>query len=181
MCPSCIVGTSYIRTSGTSMAAPMISGLVADLLQVHPTWTPDQVKAALTTPSAYANPALEEIDANRLLKLATPAPANQGLTPNNLISDAAGDIDYSLSSWSLSSWSTATGSQSAGFSLSSWSCTCTGASTASTSPSLSSWSLSSWSTLDPLVDNPGAVRGGSSQGAKAIADAVAYASGHPRH
>ena len=29
------------------MAAPMIAGLVADLLQVHPGWTPDQVKGDL--------------------------------------------------------------------------------------------------------------------------------------
>jgi hypothetical protein len=164
------------------MAAPMISGVVADFLQTHPTWTPDQIKAAVTTSGLYTNSGLQEIDANKLSKLTVPPPpANQGLTPNNLITDAAGDINYSLSSWNLSSWSTATGAQRAGFSLSSWSCTCTGAGTGAASPSLSSWSLSSWSTLDPLVDNPGAVRGTSTPAAKAIADAIAYAAKHPRH
>jgi serine protease AprX len=186
LCPSCIVSGQYIRTSGTSMAAPMISGVVADLLQVHPGWTPNQVKAALTSPGAYSNAALQEIDANQLARLLPPPPANQGLTPNNLIMDSAGDINYSLSSWSLSSWSVASGSQAAGFALSSWSCTCTGAGTGSTSPSfgswsLGSWSLSSWSTLDPLVDDPGVVRGTTTSAAKAIARAAAYAAKHPHH
>ena len=36
------------------MAAPMISGLVADLLQIHPNWTPDQVKGVLTSPLVTA-------------------------------------------------------------------------------------------------------------------------------
>ena len=37
----------YFELSGTSMATGVVSGMVADLLQAHPTMTPDQVKARL--------------------------------------------------------------------------------------------------------------------------------------
>lgn len=38
---------NYFLLSGTSMATPVLSGAVADLLQAQPTLTPDQVKAML--------------------------------------------------------------------------------------------------------------------------------------
>ncbi len=37
----------YLRSSGTSFAAPMVSGICALLLQAHPEWGPDEVLQAL--------------------------------------------------------------------------------------------------------------------------------------
>ncbi len=45
--PKALWAPSYIRGSGTSQASAVTAGAVALLLQAHPTWTPDQVKAAL--------------------------------------------------------------------------------------------------------------------------------------
>jgi serine protease AprX len=151
-CPTCVVGNGqYIRTSGTSMAAPMISGLVADLLQIHPNWTPDQVKGDLTSSAVTDNSSLQEPNAVKAALLWNPPLADQGLTPNTLISAAAGNINYNLSSWSLSSWSRAKGPLRAGFALSSWSCDgCAASSGTDAVPSFGTWSLGSWSTVRPL-------------------------------
>jgi hypothetical protein len=125
----------------------MISGLVADLLQARPRLTPDEVKGAITAPSASENPAFQEPSAIKVGFDYNPQPANQGLTPSQLLG-ADGNVNYSLGSWSMGSWSTAQGSLSAPFAMGSWSCeSCTGGS--NVDPSLGSWSMGSWSTLSP--------------------------------
>src|SRR4051794_1832621 len=131
LCPTCVFGGGqYIRAGGTSMAAPMVAGAVADVLQSHPSWTPDQVKAALklganTLPSA----GVKTLEVNKTNDANPTTPANQNLTPNTLIDPSTGDIDYTRSSWSRSRWSEATD-----LLRSSW--------------SHSSWSRSSWSSTD---------------------------------
>ena len=47
--PAGIIGGRFFRGSGTSQAAALTSGAVADLLSVNPNLTPDQVKNALLT------------------------------------------------------------------------------------------------------------------------------------
>ena len=147
-CSTCIVGNGqYIQTSGTSMAAPVISGLVADLLQIHPNWTPDQVKGDLTSPAVTENSSFREPNAVKAAFVLSPPLADQGLTPSTLINGKTGNIDYSRSSWSRSSWSRANGPLRAGFALSSWNCKdCT----ASGSGGSAAPSLSSWTTVEPL-------------------------------
>jgi serine protease AprX len=147
MCPSCIVSGEYIRAGGTSMSAPMVAGAVADMLQVHPEYSPDQVKAAVMVNGRNVLAStLEEVSVNGLVYSGLPSTnPNAGLEPNNLVNPSTGAIDYTRSSWSRSSWSRSSWSRSS-WSRSSWSCACSRTSSGSIDPTRSSWSRSSWST-----------------------------------
>src|SRR5919204_3470715 len=54
--PERIVAPGYMWMSGTSFAAPVVAGIAADLLALHPGWTPDQIKGALMLSAAQAGP-----------------------------------------------------------------------------------------------------------------------------
>ncbi len=81
--PGAVLGDRFFRGSGTSQAAAVVSGQVADLLQQRPGLTPDQVKALLRG-SATSLPAADVqaqgqglVRTATLLQAATPA-ASQG-------------------------------------------------------------------------------------------------------
>jgi serine protease AprX len=79
-----MVGLDRIQLSGTSFAAPVVSGTVAQMLSRNPSWTPDQVKGALmrTARQVPINPraaGVGQITATRAVtSKATPNP-NAGL------------------------------------------------------------------------------------------------------
>jgi hypothetical protein len=76
-----------------------------------------------------------------------PRPANQGLTPSQLLG-SDGNVNPSMGSWSMGSWSTAQGALSAPFAMGSWSCeSCTAS---SGDPAGVNSSMGSWSTMSPL-------------------------------
>jgi serine protease AprX len=147
LCPSCIVSGQYIRVGGTSMAAPMVSGAVADMLQLRPNLTPDQVKAAIVGGGRKVlGTSTSEVSANDLVYGGIPTTnPNQGLTPNSMINASTGQIDYSRSTWSRSTWSRSTWSRST-WSRSTWSCNCSKTSSGTIDPTRSTWSRSTWST-----------------------------------
>ena len=151
LCPACILGNGYIRASGTSMSAPVVSGAAALLLEKYPQLTPDQVKGTLlqyTRPAPGGANVVSPFAAIKGVRDSGPVAANQGLVPNEAVDAVTGDVDETRSRWSRSRWSTAEGDLSAGFARSSWSCAdCGDSSGESVDETRSSWSRSSWSSL----------------------------------
>ncbi len=127
------------------MAAPAISGLVADLLQVHPRWTPNQVKGVLTSSGVSGSGALQEPNAVKAI-LDWRAPlADQGLTPSNLVDAATGSVNLSLGTWNLATWNRATGDLRAGFAGSSYTCkTCAAKTGGTVNSTLATWGMGTW-------------------------------------
>ena len=146
---NCLTGNGqYIQTSGTSMAAPAISGLVADLLQIHPQWTPDQVKGVLTSSAVTDNSSFREPNAVKAALDLNPPPANQGLKPSSLLNTVTGNVNYNLATWSLATWSRATGALRADYTARSYDCTsCSATPTGNVNSSLATWNLATWTTV----------------------------------
>jgi serine protease AprX len=154
LCSTCVTPDGqYFTVGGTSMAAAVVSGIVADVVQVHPDYSPNQVKAILRAASRNVKGVGVEVAADYAV-IANPneiAPANSGLTPNQLVDPASGDIDYTRAGWSRAGWSstdpTHAGWSHAGWSRAGWSCaTCSSDVDPTTvDPSLAGWSHAGWS------------------------------------
>jgi serine protease AprX len=148
-CPTCVIGGAYFQASGTSLAAPIVAGIAADLLAAHPGWTPAQVKGAIVHTAASVAGGDHEVD-GFAANAASGAQlsSDQGLTPSTLIDPATGSIDYSTASWSTASWSTATNPLTASWSTASWSCEdCSPAQRANFGPNTASSSTLGWTTM----------------------------------
>jgi hypothetical protein len=146
--PAARIGDRWFRGSGTSQAAAVVSGLVAQLLQQRPGLSPDQVKALLVSgavPVDGADASAEgagEADAAGSAAQPTPSASavaqsfpravldlrRLNLTGTNRHS-AIGDDRWAGSTWSGSTWSGSTWSGST-WSGSTW--------------SGSTWSAASW-------------------------------------
>ena len=94
-CPSCVVSNQYLRIGGTSMAAAVVSGAAALLIEEHPEWTPNEVKAAMIdkrrpVPGTGDEVAVDDArgaSGDGLL-------ANADLVPSSFIDLATGTVDW---------------------------------------------------------------------------------------
>jgi serine protease AprX len=147
--PDHVVQPGYMELSGTSFAAPIVSGIAALILGKHPDWTADQVKGALmkgARPLPRAGTALGvgEVVAGRSIEMSNPPNPNSALgqfitpdaTTGGLVFDAASwaATAKANASWADASWADASWAESA-WDVASW---------ADASWADASWATASW-------------------------------------
>ncbi len=102
----------YFRLSGTSMAAPMVVGVVALMLQKDPSLTPDQVKyrllnssrRSLSVPLDGSNVAFRYMDGLAVVNATSKKTANTGLQASQLLWSGSEPINWSSVNWSSVNW-----------------------------------------------------------------------------
>jgi serine protease AprX len=110
--PDRVVDSNYIRLSGTSMAAPVVAGVVALILERFPNLTAGQVKWLLTeTMKAYPGQVgsaglVDPVAALARAEQGNVGSANAGVTPNTTVADGMAQIQLqnSASFWDASFW-----------------------------------------------------------------------------
>ncbi|MGH3103938.1 MAG: S8 family serine peptidase [Gaiellaceae bacterium] len=163
--PDRIVAPGYLRLSGTSFAAPVVSGMAAQILARNPSWTPDMVKGALMK-TARRMPDASFLEQGRgEVNLVRAAYARSVPNPNEglerfVVSDPAGgsgevfdaaawydamknDAAWDSAAWSSSAWSDAAWNDAA-WSTSAW---------ADSAWSDSAWADSAWADSTTYEDN----------------------------
>jgi serine protease AprX len=170
--PGQVRGTGYIELSGTSFAAPLVAGISAYLLALHPNWTPDQVKGALmltakSTPSAKPGSlGVGEVNGPKAADVENPPNPNlalrqfvktdssgSGSGDNAPYFDAASwahvaqeNASWASASWASASWASASWA-SASWASASWaSASWASASWASSAEAAASWASASWAS-----------------------------------
>jgi serine protease AprX len=102
----------YFRLSGTSMAAPMVVGVVALMLQDEPNLTPDQVKFRLlsSTKRTLSVPldgnagSYPYLDGARAVNATTTKSANVGLQASQLLWSGSSPVNWGSVNWNSVNW-----------------------------------------------------------------------------
>jgi serine protease AprX len=144
-----VTAPGYMWMSGTSFAAPVVSGAAALILTKNPNLTPDQVKGALmyTAAPTAAGKALGvgEVNAKAAYDLASMSPLpssfpNSNLALNQFVGpDGTGGTSFDSASWSSAATASASWNQ-ASWNSASWA----NASWANASWNAASWAQASW-------------------------------------
>ena len=176
---ACVVDERYFRIGGTSMAAPIVAGIAADIISRPPRvdarpgqGRPD-VPATVDRRESRSNvrPTSDgawEVAADSAINASKrELESNQGLTPSWFLDPVTGAIDYTRASWRRASWRTAVDGLRASWRAASWSCDCAGAGRAG-DPTRASWRRASWRSF--FGDSPSdyGELGGGSSGAVAV-------------
>jgi len=116
--PSFMVGTQYIQLTGTSVAAPVVSGAAALYIESNPTVRPGQLKGVLLATSNHlaltGTGAGYPDAAHAIANIGLLGNANHGLDPNNYLKVlymAANNlttmpvVSWDTVSWDSVSWS----------------------------------------------------------------------------
>ena len=153
-----LVPQGYLKLSGTSFAAPVVSGIVAALIAAHPDWSPDQVKGALMAgaTSLKGSPAAAGVgEANLQKSIGLAVPPNPNLALRAFVRlDSGGRPAFDEASWAAAAQASASWS-SASWSSASWS---------SASWSSASWSSASWSSMSETDASWSSSAGGDGNG-----------------
>jgi serine protease AprX len=142
--PERVTSSGYMWMSGTSFAAPMVSGSAALVLAYHPNWTPDQVKGALmlTAQPTAAGTALGVGELNAKAATLVLTPPNPNLALNQFVrSDGSGGLAFDSASWANTAQADASWN-SASWNSASWA----NASWANASWNSASWAAASWNS-----------------------------------
>jgi serine protease AprX len=109
--PANKVGNQYFRISGTSVAAPIVSGVVALLLQDEPSLNPDQVKYRLMSTANQnwggydaAKSGAGYVDANAAVTGTSTQSANTNILPSQLLSTGSAPISWGSVGWNSVGW-----------------------------------------------------------------------------